>query len=102
MAIEIVTLDKQFFGAAVLRVEVGTTGLRGGDTGHGGRTFVRLVNEGGDMHFKVGKDDVSLIFGGDSELEVLIEGLEFALEVLRKSKDGGTIDDRAGINRRQL
>jgi hypothetical protein len=99
---EITTLDKQFWGGAGLRVEVGTTGLRGGDTGHGGRTFLRFVNESGDMRFKVGKDEVSLAFGGDSELEVLIEGLQFALDVLRKSEDGGTADDLVGVNKRQL
>jgi hypothetical protein len=102
MSIEIVTKDKQFFGAAVLRVEVGTTGLGGGDTGHGGRTFLRFVNEGGDMQFTVARDEVSLTFGGDSELEILIDGLEFALDVLRKSKGNGTQNDCVGINKRQM
>ena len=80
---EIVTKCEKFIG--FLEVEVGTTGLRGGDTGHGGRTYLRFKNSGAsDIQIELGPkgDEVSLLLGGDIELTCLIDGLQFALDAV--------------------
>jgi hypothetical protein len=93
----IVTKKQTMVHAALLEVEVGTTGLCGGDTGHGGRTYLRLEDEGGtDITVRpissgTGSGGVELVFGGDAELENLIAGLQFALHVLQESKENGTV-----------
>lgn len=97
---KIVTKTREFTHAALLEVEVGSTGLRGGDSGHGGRTYLRFKDKGGtDMrvHTTPGGGEVSLIFGGDAELENLIAGLRFALDVLMESKENGTTTDMPTI-----
>ena len=74
----------------IIRVEVGTNCPKGGDSGHGGETILRLINEAGtDMSVSVNGsplheiDSVQLRFGGDTECETLLEALEFAVTVLR-------------------
>ena len=44
---EITTYTRDVVSANILEVEVGTTGYMGGDTGHGGRTYFRIKDEGG-------------------------------------------------------
>lgn len=79
--------------ANILEVEVGTTGYRGGDSGHGGRTYIRLKDlSSTDMQVRVNggaKTDltggqIEIAFGGDSELETFISALQFALNTLEK------------------
>jgi len=76
----------ELLAANVLEVEVGTTGIRGGDTGHGGRTFFRLADLGGtDMRVGANNSnnpEVIIEFGGDCELDTFTRALEFALFVL--------------------
>jgi hypothetical protein len=73
----------------VLGVTVGTSCPQGGDSGHGGRTLLRLRDLGGtDLRARVEQDDqgracVELILGGDSECATFVQALEFALSVLR-------------------
>jgi hypothetical protein len=69
--------------------EVGTTGMRGGDAGHGGRTFFRI---GAESYLEVDAQPggVTLIAQGDWELDDMIEGLRFAVEVLEQSREEGT------------
>jgi hypothetical protein len=101
--VEIVTKCKDFIG--FLEVEVGTTGTRGGDTGHGGRTYLRFKKSGGsDIRFQLEPegDEVALLLGGDIELKCLIDGLQFALEVLKESQDGGTSGHLPSIGQREL
>ena len=87
----VITKTHQFATGATLEVEVGTTGSKGGDSGHGGRTFLRIGDLGGsDMRVKSESSGVTLIFAGDAELENLIDGLLFAAEVLKQSRDRGT------------
>lgn len=96
----LVTKTQQFMG--MLEVEVGTTGSRGGDTGHGGRTYLRFKNNGGsDMRVQSSPDEVTLIFGGDLELQNLISGLQFAADVLKESETGGTQKDVPTVGCRQ-
>ena len=104
------TLCKGIVGCAMMTVETGTTGYAGGDTGHGGRTYLRLTDEGGtdmrcsvitsdgEMHELTGTGDVKQIeiaFGGDSEMENLIEALDFAAQTLRNMKDSANKKNEA-------
>ncbi len=86
----------QITSANTLRVTVWTTGLMGGDTGHGGRTVFQLTDEGGtDIRCYVRQagevtafeelDSVAIVFGGDTELETFIMALEYAAAQLRAS-----------------
>lgn len=74
-------------GANILEVAAGTTGYCGGDSGHGGRTYFSIRDIGGtDIVVNVDKDhrgfDVKL--GGDSELDTIIDALEFIAFALKE------------------
>ena len=43
---ELTTYTRDVVSANILEVEAGTTGFMGGDTGHGGRTYFRIQDEG--------------------------------------------------------
>lgn len=88
--IPITTWKREITNANILEVEVGSTGFQGGDTGHGGRTYFRIM-DGGSTDIRVtplrDKYDccgVEITLGGDTELETFIEALEFAVKVLKK------------------
>lgn len=72
--------------ANILEIEVGTTGYQGGDTGHGGRTYLRLKDLASTDLSINGKqaDEVVMELGGDTELATFIESLEFAIRVLKE------------------
>jgi hypothetical protein len=83
------TWQRDITSANCLEVEVGTTGYKGGDTGHGGRTFLRIKDDGGtDMRVITKNDDVeyteefTLELGGDTELATFIEALKWAVSIL--------------------
>lgn len=102
---QITTKTKQIFNASILEVEVGTTGLRDGDSGHGGRTLLRFQDvSGSNMRVQVAPDGrtVLMTFGGDAELDNLISGLEFALDVLKASRTGGTAEDSPSVSHRSI
>jgi hypothetical protein len=100
--IKVITRSKDLFGAAILRVEVGTTGMCGGDSGHGCRTYLRFGNESGDWTFSATEDCLVLNAGGDSELLMLIEGLEFALAELKAGTNDGTSADVPTVGKREV
>ena len=81
--------EKEIVNCNILKVQVGTTGFCGGDTGHGGRTYFSLEDLAStDMTVMVGgqlfeRGKVELYFGGDAELETFIEALEFAAKSLK-------------------
>jgi hypothetical protein len=103
MEVKIVTKTREFTHAAMFEVEAGTTGLHGGDAGHGGRTYLRFKDQGStDMRVDAREGEVTLILGGDAELENLIAGLQFALDVLKESKDYGTQEDTTKIGSRTV
>ncbi len=78
---------EEFSSANTLRVTAGTNCLKGGDSGHGGRTILILDGSGNtDIHFSVNGDRVKVVLGGDTECETLIDGLEFAAKTLRRLK----------------
>ena len=84
------TAYKEMWSANSIGVTVGSNCPQGGDSGHGGRTYLGIKDLGGtDMRVVVnGRDlgnvcQVDLIFGGDAEHDTFIQALEFALEQLR-------------------
>ena len=96
---KIKTVKRTEVSACITSIEVGTNCPRGGDAGHGGRTIIRLVDEGGtSMSVRIkpaysGKleegreipvDSIEIIFGGDAEAEVIAQLLKFAGETLER------------------
>ncbi len=87
---EITTYTRDVVSANVLEVEAGTTGFMGGDTGHGGRTYFRIQDEGStDMKVntyvdKFGRKGFEVLLGGDCELETMIRALKFIVKVLEE------------------
>lgn len=71
---KISTYTRDVVSCNILEVEAGTTGYRGGDTGHGGRTYFRILDAEG---FEV-------MLGGDCELETMIRALKFITKVLEE------------------
>lgn len=84
------TEARVFTDANCLKAKVGTTGYKGGDSGHGCRTVFKLTDSSGtDLRVSINRscyfpvEEVGLLFGGDSELSTFIQVLEFALETLK-------------------
>lgn len=81
-------------GCNSIRVEVGTNGLKGGDHGHGSRTYFRIEDEYGTAIYaapvKAGEETVGfeVRLGGDSELLTVIEALKFIVEALEDGVNG--------------
>lgn len=74
-----------------MAVEVSTTGFCGGDSGHGGCTTLKIINDTGSSCIDAAIDgqephdvdeDVEITVRGDWELEDLMKSLAFALEHL--------------------
>ncbi|MGC9451672.1 MAG: hypothetical protein ACP5I4_09510 [Oceanipulchritudo sp.] len=87
---KITTYSKTFDSNNILKVTAGTNVPQGGDTGHGGRTLLRLSNEGfTDWTIRIdgeeypGPGEIELVLGGDCEGDSFAEALEFAGRVLR-------------------
>ncbi len=89
----ITTYARGIYNCNVLSVEAGTTGYMGGDTGHGGRTYFRIKDEGGtDLKARVsedkfGSESVEVFLGGDAELDTIITALRFIAKVLEDQKN---------------
>ena len=88
---EISTYTREVISANILEVEAGTTGYRGGDTGHGGRTYFRIKDAAcTDMDVHVMRDrfgdaeGFEVMLGGDCELETMIRALKFITKVLEE------------------
>lgn len=91
---DLMVYSREICNCNILEVSAGTTGFRGGDSGHGCRTIIRISDLGGtDLRASVipaaypsnRANAVEIVLGGDAELETIIEGLEFILQAL---KDG--------------
>lgn len=68
---EITTYTRDIYSCNILEVEAGSTGYMGGDTGHGGRTYFRIKDEGcTDMDVRVMRDR----FGDTEGYEVMLGG----------------------------
>ncbi len=88
---EISSYTRDVVSCNILEVEAGTTGYMGGDTGHGGRTYFRIKDEGcTDMDIRVMRDcfgdaeGFEVTLGGDCELETMIRALKFITKVLEE------------------
>jgi hypothetical protein len=88
--VKVPTCIREFSSANIIEVEVGTTGLCGGDTGHGGRTYLRIKDlSSTDMSCRLSGNScgdtgqIEIMLGGDCELGTFDEALEFAAETLR-------------------
>lgn len=80
---EITTYSHIVYGANSLEVEAGTTGLMGGDSGHGGRTYFSVKDAGAtDIEVRNFSGGFEVTLGGDSELETIIRALRFITNVL--------------------
>lgn len=90
---EITTYTRDVVSANILQVEAGTTGYKGGDTGHGGSTYFRIQDEGStDIDVKpiitrYGCDGFEVTLGGDCELETMIRALKFITKVLEDESE---------------
>lgn len=90
---EITTYSRDILSSNILEVEAGTTGYRGGDTGHGGRTYFRIKDEAStDMEIhsfvdKHGCNGFEVTLGGDCELETMIRALKFITKVLEEESE---------------
>ena len=90
---EITTYTRDVVSANILQAEAGTTGYKGGDTGHGGRTYFRIQDEGStDIDVKpvitrYGCDGFEVTLGGDCELETMIRALKFITKVLEDESE---------------
>lgn len=83
------TYIRDVVSANILEVEAGTTGYRGGDSGHGGRTYFRIEDEAGtDIRVypigRCGSEGFEVVLGGDCELETMIRALKFITKVLEE------------------
>ena len=92
--VDMETWEREIIDANILSVEAGTNGYQGGDTGHGGRTYIRISDEGGtDISAKVIKDrcgntsGIEIALGGDAELSTMIEALKFITKVLEDGRE---------------
>ena len=95
--ISIPVFKREVYACNSLDVVAGTNGYKGGDSGHGSRTFVKIVDTGGtDIRVKEIPESrdtnggFELILGGDSELHTAIKAFKFiakALEEMAKEVD---------------
>ena len=73
-----------------MKFSAGTTGFKGGDSGHGSRTTICIQDIGGsDIRIKDKTDmtnfsngSVAIAVGGDAELRLLIDGLRWMADTL--------------------
>jgi len=84
--------ETEIVGANLLRVAAGTTGKRGGDSGHGCRTIIEIEDMGStDITIEeiknIGNGGVRITLGGDEELRTIMEALRFILRTLEAHWD---------------
>lgn len=85
--VDIPIKEKEIVDCNILHVEAGTTGLKGGDTGHGGRTYFSITDEAStDMEVNVFDNGFEVMLGGDTELETMIEALEFIVKIFKEGR----------------
>lgn len=79
------TKKEDFIDCNMLEVEAGTTGFMGGDSGHGCRTYLRVVDRASsDMRVSKFQNGFSIMLGGDSELRTILQALKFMVRTLEK------------------
>lgn len=95
---EITTYSRDIVSCNILEVEAGTTGYKGGDTGHGGRTYFCIKDAAAtDMEVQLTRDrfgypnGFEVFLSGDCELETMIRALKFITKVLEE--ESKEVDD---------
>ena len=84
----IATFTREVVSANVLEVEAGTNGYKGGDSGHGSRTYFRIEDLAStDMTIGVTEHGFWVSLGGDCELETITEALRFIVQVLEEQAE---------------
>lgn len=74
----------------VIGATVATTGYKGGDSGHGGRTYICIEDVAdSDFHARASQlpsstSKLEIMAGGDSELDSLIEALRWTADTLER------------------
>jgi hypothetical protein len=83
--------EKDFDGVYELTARAGTTGLKGGDAGHGCKTIIEIDFGGFNTELFVEKSYAPIVNSslkikalGDSEAKVIIAALEWIAATLRK------------------
>lgn len=72
-------LCKEFVSANIFGAKVATNGYKGGDSGHGSRTYFSLSwDEATDIDVRVSDNKVEIMLGGDCELETFIDALKWS------------------------
>jgi len=84
------TFKKTYTDCNILTLEVETTGLIPGDSGHGGMIEIKLTNDGGtDMRLNGEQvDRASLYFGGGAEFETLLLALKDVVKFMEINRNG--------------
>lgn len=91
---EIPTFQREIISANMLEVEAGTNGYRGGDAGHGSRTYFRIKNLAStNMDVQATGDKYEcegfeVTLGGDCELDTIITAFKFITKVLEDGAKG--------------
>lgn len=91
--VEITTYARDVVSANILEAEAGSNGYRGGDSGHGSRSYFRIEDAGGtamEVHTFVnryGNTGFEVSIGGDCELETMIRALKFITKALEDSAE---------------
>ena len=85
---EITTYKREIVQANILEVEAGTNGYKGGDSGHGSRTYFSISDLGStDITVNSWDGGLAVCLGGDCELDTIITALKFIVEVLEDQAD---------------
>ncbi len=74
-----------FCDACILSISINTTGIQGGDAGHGGHTSVLLEFDGSgtlEVDFNQNQQRVKIAVGGDAELRTLANAMVWAGRIL--------------------
>jgi hypothetical protein len=84
------TLSKTILDANSITVTAGTNCPQGGDTGHGGRTVIKIKDNGStDIRVRINGEEpksvesIEIFLGGDAEYRTFEEGFEFIVETLK-------------------
>lgn len=81
---------KEFTSANILRASVVTTGYKGGDSGHGARTYISLEDLASTDMVAVVSDDTTghytleIALGGDTEIDTAADAFEWIGKTLRR------------------
>lgn len=76
----VVVYDFSILSAIEVQLSIGTTGLQGGDAGHGGRTYLFI----GSDEYSFPKTE--LILEGDMELESLLTAMKLFISLADSTK----------------